>query len=70
MEPGVPGFDDEHIGRMLDKCRKDKDILEFVSTLLGAGVFWHGRSRLLMMLQPLLFLGGFLTGYYLGGGFE
>lgn len=68
--PTIPEYSVEDIGAMLARCRKDKSLLNFVSTLLVAAGFWYNRSRLMMMLQPLVYLGGFMTGYYFAGGFE
>ena len=68
--PTIPEYEVEDIGAMLARCRKDPAVLKFVSTVLVAAGFWYQRTRLLMLLQPVIYLGGFIMGYYLADGFE
>lgn len=68
--PTVPDYSAEEIVMMLGRCQEDKPMMKFVSTLLVAAGFWYHRARLMMLLHPIVYVGGLFTGYYIAGGWE
>lgn len=66
-KPTVPDYTQEDIAAMLTRCRDDKPLLLFVSTILVAAGHWYKRAMLLALLHPVIYVGGFLTGYYFAG---
>jgi len=69
-KPAVPDYTAEDIVTMLGSCKDDPEMMKFVSSLLVAAGFWYHRSRLMMLLNPLFYIGGLFTGYYIAGGWE